>query len=330
MELELRHLRILCAIADLGGAGRAAAALGHTQPAMSTQLRRIEGILGEGVFTRSSTGMELTHYGAQVVGHAREILALADNLTRLRYSPTPAATRRLRLGAINTPVVPVLLDSLRETFPDLVISVSSVYATGDLVNLLESGELDAGLGCDYPGLPIQHSPKLGHRAIRTVPVFVATPAAHPLGHRLEIPLEELSTDTWFVASNDGVGWPGAFYEACRAAGFMPAVTHEFHVLDQLQSMIAKGLGVTVVQPTVCPADGVLIKPLAGDPLWQRHLLMWRRDLVDASVVEAVHHHAVRTHCQLLAQAPHFQKWVARTYAPLRPSDGTRKTLPGSL
>lgn len=330
MELELRHLRVLCAIADLGGVGRAAAALGYTQPAMSTQLRRIEGMLGEGVFTRSSTGMELTHYGAQVVGQAREILALADNLTSLRHSRTSAPTHRLRLGAINTPVVPVLLDSLRDSFPDLVVSVSSVYATGELLSLLEAGELDAGLGCDYPGLPIQHSPKLDHRAIRTVPVFVATPATHPLGHRLEIPLEGLSEDTWFVSSDDGVGWPGAFYEACRAAGFMPAVTHEFHMLDQLQSMIAKGLGVTAVQPTVCPVDGVLIKPLAGDPLWQRHLLLWRRDLVDASVVEAVHHHSVRTHRQLLAQAPHFQKWVARTYAPPRPADGTRKTLPGPV
>lgn len=233
MELELRHLRVLCAIADLGGVGRAAAALGYTQPAMSTQLRRIEGMLGEGVFMRSSAGMELTAYGAHVVGQAREILVLADNLTRLRHSRTPATTRRLRLGAINTPVVPVLLDSLREAFPDLFVSVSSVYATGELLSLLEAGELDAGLGCDYPGLPVQHSPKLDHRAIRTVPVFVATPAGHPLGHRLEIPLEGLSEETWFVSSDDGVGWPGAFYDACQAAGFTPAVTHEFHVLDQL-------------------------------------------------------------------------------------------------
>lgn len=330
MELELRHLRVLCAIADSGGVGRAAAALGYTQPAMSTQLRRIEGLLGEGVFVRSSTGMELTPYGAQIVGQAREVLTLADNLTRPRHACPPAAARRLRLGVINTPVVPALLDALRDACPDLVVSVSSVYATGELLSLLEAGELDVGLGCDYPGLPIRHSPDLDHRAIRTVPVFVATHAGHPLAHRLEIPLEGLSEDTWFVSSDDGVGWPGAFYDACRAAGFTPAVTHEFHVLDQLQSMIAKGLGVAVVQPTACPIGGVLIKPLAGDPLWQRHLLLWRRDMVDASVVEAVHHHAVRAHCHLLAQAPHFQKWVARAYAPPRPVNGPRRALPGPV
>ncbi|MEV7281725.1 LysR family transcriptional regulator [Streptomyces sp. NPDC093111] len=321
MELELRHLRVLCAIADSGGVGRAASALGYTQPAMSTQLRRIEGLLGEGVFVRSNAGVELTAYGAQVVGQAREILALADQLTRLRHAGTRAATRRLRLGAINTPVVPALLDALRDACPDRVVSVNSVYATADLLDLLESGELDVGLGCDYPGMPMRHSSRLRHRAVRTVPVFVAAPSGHPLAHRIELPLEGLSEDTWFVSSDDGVGWPGAFYDACRAAGFTPAATHEFHMLDQLQSMIAKGLGVAAVQPTVRPIDGVVIRPLAGDPLWQRHLLIWRPDLVESSVVEAVHHHAVRTHWQLLAQAPHFQKWVARAYAPPRPVDG---------
>ncbi|MFJ4275603.1 LysR family transcriptional regulator [Streptomyces coelicoflavus] len=317
MELELRHLRVLCAIADSGSVGRAAAALGYTQPALSTQLRRIERLLGEGLFVRASTGVELTAYGADVVSQAREILMRADALGRRRTGGSSAPVSRLRLGATNTPVVPALLDALREACPELTVSVSSVYATGDLLGLLETGELDAALGVDYPGLPVRHSAALAHRAINTVPVFVAIHAGHPLAHRIEVPLEELSEDTWFVSSDDGVGWPGAFYDACRAAGFRPADTHEFHVLDQLQSMIAKGLGVSLVQPTVRPVDGVLVKPLAGDPLWQRHLLLWRREQVEAPVAEALHHHAVHTYRTLLAGAPHLQKWVTRGYTSAR-------------
>ncbi|MFJ3981945.1 LysR family transcriptional regulator [Streptomyces fungicidicus] len=328
MELELRHLRALCAIADSGSVGRAAAALGFTQPALSTQLRRIERLLGEGLFVRSSAGVELTAYGAEVVSQAREILTRADALGRRRSGGPPATAGALRLGVTNTPVTPALLDALRAACPHLAVSVSSVYATGELLELLEAGRLDAALGVDYPGLPVRHSSALAHRAINTVPIFVAIHAGHPLAHRVEVPLEELAEDTWFVASDDGVGWPGAFYEACRAAGFTPAVTHEFHVLDQLQSMIAKGLGVTAVQPTVCPVDGVLVKPLAGDPLWQRHLLVWHRELVDGPAVEALHHHAVRTHRNLLARAPHLQKWLSRAYPPARLPDGSGTALPG--
>lgn len=323
MELELRHLRVLCAIADSGSVGRAALALGFTQPALSTQLRRIERLLGEGLFVRRSTGMELTAYGAQVVSQAREVLARADTLGRRHMGRPTAAAPALRLGVTNTPVVPTLLDTLRDACPDLRVCVRGVYATGELLGLLETGELDAALGVDYPGLPVRHSSAMAHRAINTVPIFVALHAGHPLAHRVEVPLEELSEDTWFVAPDDGVGWPGAFYDACQAAGFRPAGTHEFHVLDQLQSMIAKGLGVTAVQPTVRPIDGVLVKPLAGNPLWQRHLLIWRREAVDASVAEALHHHAVRVHRSLLAQAPHLQRWVTHAYPTARLPDGLK-------
>ncbi|WP_189530931.1 LysR family transcriptional regulator [Streptomyces roseolilacinus] len=318
MDLELRHLRVLCAIADFGSVGRAAAALGFTQPALSTQLRRIERLLGDGLFVRSHTGVELTAYGARVVSQAREILARADALVRRPAGPPAEGVRPLRLGVTNTPVLPFLLDALRTASPDLPVSVSSVYATGDLLAQLEAGELDAALGVDYPGLPLRHSPALVHRAINTVPIFVAMPAGHPLAHRVEVPLEELSEETWFVASDDGVGWPGAFYDACRTAGFHPVDVHEFHVLDQLQLMIAKGLGVTAVQPTLRPIDGVLVKPLAGAPLWQRHVLIWRTGAVDAPVVEALHHHAVHVHRNLLAQAPHLQRWVTRAYTTSRP------------
>ncbi|GGX97758.1 LysR family transcriptional regulator [Streptomyces anandii] len=324
MELELRHLRVLCAIADSGSVGRAAAALGLTQPAMSTQLRRIERLLGEGLFVRSNTGVELTAYGTEVVSQARDVLARADALGRRHTDPesTPGA-RTVRLGVTNTPVVPALLGNLRDACPDLTVTVCSVYATGELVRLVEAGELDAALGVDYPGLPVRHSPALAHRAINTVPIFVAMHAGHPLAHRVEVPLEELSRDTWFVTSDDGVGWPGAFYDACEAAGFVPGNTHEFHVLEQLQSMIAMGLGVTAVQPTLRPIDGVLVKPLAGDPLWQRLLLIWRRDAVGAPVAEALHHHAVRVYRNLLAHAPHLQSWLARAYTATRPSDTLR-------
>ncbi|MET9972023.1 LysR family transcriptional regulator, partial [Streptomyces sp. NPDC006356] len=67
MELELRHLRVLCAVADAGSVGRAAADLGYSQPAVSTQLRRIEGHFGEPLFERGPTGVRPTSYGVEVV-----------------------------------------------------------------------------------------------------------------------------------------------------------------------------------------------------------------------------------------------------------------------
>ncbi|MFD3415587.1 LysR family transcriptional regulator [Streptomyces cyaneofuscatus] len=71
MDLELRHLRILPAIAEAGSLTRAAAALMLSQPAMTTQLRRIEASFGQPLFERSARGLVPTRAGERVISHTR-------------------------------------------------------------------------------------------------------------------------------------------------------------------------------------------------------------------------------------------------------------------
>jgi DNA-binding transcriptional LysR family regulator len=220
----------------------------------------------------------------------------------------------LRLAATNSPVLSGLVVRMRNAHPELGVTVSSVYSSSDIVELLENDELDAAIAVDYPGLELQHSSAVAHRGIVTEPSFVALPANHRLKHRLEVPLAELADDAWFLTPDDGAGWPGVFYSACRAAGFAPAAVHEF-LGDQLQlqNMIADGMGVSMVQATLRPVAGVLIKPLTGTPLWCRYLMAWRRHGIADEVADALHRSATASYRELIALAPHFQSWATRTY-----------------
>jgi len=96
MELELRHLRTLCAIADAGSVGRAAAVMGYSQPAMSTQPRRIERLFGEPLFLRGTSGVEPTAYGVEVVAQARDVLPRAEAIGRRGSAASGGTGRTLR------------------------------------------------------------------------------------------------------------------------------------------------------------------------------------------------------------------------------------------
>ncbi|WP_031051523.1 helix-turn-helix domain-containing protein, partial [Streptomyces sp. NRRL WC-3774] len=61
MDLEVRHLRAVVAIAETGSLHRAARQLGVAQPSLSTQLRRIEQALGGALFVRARSGLSLIH-----------------------------------------------------------------------------------------------------------------------------------------------------------------------------------------------------------------------------------------------------------------------------
>ena len=313
MDLELRHLRTICAIADAGSVSRAAAVLGYSQPAMSTQLQRIEQFFGEPLFTRNAWGVEPTRYGAEVLGQARDLLIRADAIGRRAADDSAGARRILRLASTNSPVLSGTVARLRSRIPGLALKLSSVYASSEMVELLEAGRLDAAIGADYPGMELQHSAALAHRGIVTEPSFVALPVRHRLRHRTEVALADLAEDDWFVTPDDGAGWPGVFYAACQEADFSPVAVHEF-LGDQmqLQHMIAEGLGVSVVQATLRPIHGVLVKPLVGTPLWCRYLVAWRREGLSDELAETLFSSATASYRDLIAQSPHYQAWVSRT------------------
>ncbi|MER6046061.1 LysR family transcriptional regulator [Streptomyces sp. NPDC001793] len=319
MELELRHLRVLCAIADAGSVGRAASELGFSQPAMSTQLRRIERHFGTPLFERTMSGVELTPYGAEVLAQARDVLARADAIGRRPAGSGAAPLRPLRLAATNSPVLSGMVVRLRSRLPDVALTVSSVYPSSEIVQLLEDGAVDAAIAADYPGLELRHSAAVAHRGIVTEPSFVALPARHRLRHSMEVGLADLADSAWFVTPDDGAGWPGVFYAACESAGFTPAAVHEF-LGDQLQlqSMIAEGLGVAVVQATLRPISGVVVKPLIGTPLWCRYVLAWRRGSVADEIADTLVGAASSAYRALIAQSPHLRTWATRTWNVARP------------
>lgn len=315
MELELRHLRVLCAIADAGSVGRAAAELGYSQPAMSTQLRRIERYFGAAVFERGPGGVRLTPYGFEVVAQARDVLTRAAAIGRRPAPGAEAAARTLRVAATNSPMLAGMVSGARSRLPDVSLVLSSVYASSRIVELLEEGAVDAAIAADYPGRELAHSGEVAHRGIVTEPTFVALPSRHPLAQRSQVALADLAAEAWFLTPDDGAGWPGVFYAACEAAGFTPAVAHEFlGDQQQLQGMIADGLGVAVVQPTMRPLPHVVVRPLAGTPLWCRYVLAWRRAAVTDELVDALFRSAADAHRQLVAQSPHLKTWAARTWS----------------
>lgn len=206
----------------------------------------------------------------------------------------------------------------RTVLPALTTQVSSVYSSAEIIGLLEDDKLDVAVAVDYPGRDLGHSEAVAHRCIVTEPSFVALPAAHPASGQLDVPLLDLAGDAWFMTPDDGAGWPGVCYDAFQAAGFRPATVHEYlGDRDQLQRMIADGLGISLVQATCKPNPGVVVKPLTGTPLWCRYVLVWHRERVSDEVTETLFGAALAAYEELIARAPHFRAWAARHYGARR-------------
>lgn len=92
-------LRAFVTIIDLKGYTRAGERLGRTQPAISLQMKKLQDLVGASLFDKGDGVAQLTEAGEIVAGHARQILALNDDMM-LRLSKRDTRGK-MRLGITN-------------------------------------------------------------------------------------------------------------------------------------------------------------------------------------------------------------------------------------
>ena len=97
MSLEMRHLKVVAAIAEEGTVTRAGTRLHLTQSALSHQLHDAEEQLGRLLFERRSKKMVLTPAGERLLRSARSVLEEMDRAEKdiQRSSAEPRGVLRL-------------------------------------------------------------------------------------------------------------------------------------------------------------------------------------------------------------------------------------------
>ncbi|NUR90909.1 MAG: LysR family transcriptional regulator [Nonomuraea sp.] len=305
MQLELRHLRTLRAIADHGSVTRAAAALGVSQPALTAQLRRIEGVLGGAVFARDHRGVTPTAFGEFVLARARVVLAGVDEL----LTAGQPELAEVRVGCFEHPVVVPLMDNLAAALPEARITLQTEHFVRVLVDMVANGRLDLALVADYPEHALRPTPSFGMGVVAVEPVFVALPAAHPLAARESLDLADLAHEPWVVPPSDGMGWPEHLLEACARAGFTPRARYQLVEAGVRRELIGSGHAVSACQALYDPGPRGVVLPLRGDPLWMRQVLIWRPSL--AAHAPVLLERARAAHATVAASSPAYSGWASR-------------------
>jgi len=125
-NLDPDLLRAFLAVADQRSFTRAAQSLNRTQSAVSSQIKRLEQQLGLDLFARSTTRVDLSPAGEGLLGYARRILHLGDEVfQRLRQHEISG---RVRLGVMDdygTFVLPPILKAFCAAYPGIELEMET-------------------------------------------------------------------------------------------------------------------------------------------------------------------------------------------------------------
>ena len=145
LDMEIRHLSSLIAIADHGSFSGAARALGTVQSNVSAHISRLEKDLGVVLVERN--GGALSDEGVVVVERARRIIHELQDIEADVHSSDTEIEGETRLGSIGTTgrwLMPRLLPALKKAHP-LVRAIIHEGGTSSLIPRVLNGELDAAI-----------------------------------------------------------------------------------------------------------------------------------------------------------------------------------------
>ncbi|MFI6939241.1 LysR substrate-binding domain-containing protein [Streptomyces sp. NPDC050418] len=311
MELELRHLRTVRAIAEAGSLTKAATVLGVAQPALSAQLKRIERALGGALFERGRSGVRATALGELVLERTRIVLPAVTELQEeaVRFARCTGASTTIRLGGTHGPLLGALLDRLTGALPEVRVETRASWSERGLAELLGEGRLDFALAGTCGSAAPPAADRLAWHEIAMDPVFVMMPEGHPLAARAEIELVDLAAEDWACVPGDGC-FGDCFTACCAAAGFTPHRLYETDV-SSLVHLVQVGRAVGLCRATFPPTPGIVSRPLRGTPLAWRHLLGWHPVSQDADLARTVLAQARMAHAAVAARSSSYTEWLAK-------------------
>jgi DNA-binding transcriptional LysR family regulator len=96
LNIPIEIVRTVVAISETGSLSKAGDRLGLSQPAISSQIKRLQSLVGGALFVKTANGTTTTELGKLALQQARRILEANDQL--LRLGGNTDGTQPLRLG----------------------------------------------------------------------------------------------------------------------------------------------------------------------------------------------------------------------------------------
>lgn len=244
-SLSLRDLEYAVAVAEEKHFGRAAARCHVSQPALSTQVKKLEEALGVRLFERTPRGVIVTECGGSLIRQARRTLDEGRRFIELAASgdTLPGTLRVDVIATLGPYIAPHILKPLRERFP-AVEFVLREGRTDEIVAALSAGETDLALV----------SPPIHGEGLTLVPLFEEPfVAIHPA--EMGLPEHALSIDDLdirhLILLEEGHCLRDQTLSLCRKRGS----GHQRHAtsLETLRHMVAAGAGCSLL-PALAAGD----------------------------------------------------------------------------
>jgi LysR family transcriptional regulator, benzoate and cis,cis-muconate-responsive activator of ben and cat genes len=249
--MNLKLLKVFCAVVDAGSASAAAGRLHIAATAISMQMAQLEASVGGKLFDRSKRPMGLTTLGAFLYPKAKELLS---NAAQIQVEAQGIATGNLgwlSIGFVRSTIFSVLPSAVREMrsrFPDVRIDLVEILSEHQAQSI-RSGTIHIGISRQIGDFGKERD--MAYTSLLNDPLVAAIPVHHPLAGRKHLQPKDLDSLPFICFPKDPYStFSRQSLDYLRSHGGAPVVGYEAKEIHTALGLVAAGLGATLVGKTV--------------------------------------------------------------------------------
>ncbi|WP_019531009.1 LysR family transcriptional regulator [Dasania marina] len=281
MKVTIKHLEAFTAIAQTGSFAEACDLLNLSQPALSSSIKNLEGLVGGKLFLRTTRKVRLTPEGEAFSPIAKRLLADIETSVDDVKSLFSLQRGKLDIGVMptfaNSLLAKILVDFCSQS-PKIKVTVHDVVAE-TVVDMVKGGSVELG---------ISFSPDDGS-GLNFTPLFedkfvVVLPRQHKLAKKTKIHWQDLQ-GTNFICLQRPSSIRQLIDEKLLELSFPLSANFEAHQLTTIGKMVGEGLGVSIV-PQISAKQmedfGAVSRPLHAPVIARSVGILTKKDAVLSS------------------------------------------------
>lgn len=281
----LRQLRAFESAARHLSLTRAAEELHLTAPAISIQVKQLEGHAGAALFERGGRRLKLTQEGEEVLQHARGILGHIRGAEEAIAELDSLAKGLLDVAVINAGdhFFPWIVAAFRREHPGIRVRIT-VQNRDELLARLAAQETDLAVMSHPPVEP-------GHVALPFAqhPHVIAAAPSHALAGKRSIALTRIAAEP-LLTREPGSATRLAMDQAFAEAGLVPRIEMEIASNETIKQAVAAGLGVGFLSAHALRQElalgSLVILDVEGFPVMRQWFVVHRRDRMLPRIAQA--------------------------------------------
>ena len=294
----LRQLRVFEAAARHLSLTRAAEELHLTPPAVSIQIRLLEGHAHAALFERVGRHLKLTQAGEEVLARTREILAQIREAEEAIEGLASLEQGFLDVAVINAGdyFFPWILASFRDRHPRIRVRLS-VGNRDELLARLAAHEIDLAVMSHPPALA-----EFAAEAFAPHPHVIVAAPSHPLAGKRSVSLERIASEP-LITREPGSATRLAMEQAFNESGIVPRIEMEIASNETIKQAVAAGFGVGFLSAHAVQQELALgrlaVIAVKGFPVMRQWYVVHRRDRRLPLITEAFQRFVVKEGARLI-------------------------------